>query len=526
MAQLFAPRFTNPSVAVVAAHCVELVESFNEHPALVARLTVGRIKSPSDLLGEPIQWAVPFGDKPKPVFQGVITSAESTGNVATIVAQGKSVKRDLVRRTRSFGGGPDHKCIKDLSNIQEIVKDVGGVDALRLRVHHLLQFEESDWRFLVRTAGFNGLVVLNGLKTVALTNAEPSTFRTIRSSEIIEGSMSLFVGLGSTGVSSLTWNPRTGAVPSQPVLAEPTSPKSALLSELLAKCKQFSDQQKHELYGCGLDNDRPDSETARLNAKTRVAGLMRVKFQMPDPQIGVGTGVRLSLENTSYEQLVVVRRTLSYIPNSSSGCQLFNEIDCRPVGHVQPEVVRHQSALNQVVGQVSNVTDPQKLGRVKVTFPWQKRSDNKPQNWEGVWCLVPQAMGGFDEKGIGHGSLCLPAPFDWVSVLVDSTATGPPVVLGVLYRGGRGRVSDLVKDPEHDRILFTAAGFRICLQDTAADGTPCLTVAIQSQNKDVTKIVLTGDGQFIVEAAKARITGREEIAVIGKTTIDGSLSVK
>ena len=105
-----------------------------------------------------------------------------------------------------------------------------------------------------------------------------------------------------------------------------------------------------------------------------------------------------------------------------------------------------------VVGVVTNNEDPDKMGRVKVKFPWLSGED------ESHWARVAAPMAG-KERGIYF----LPEVDDEVLVAFDNGHFGQPYVVGRLWNGKD-------KPPEtetQNRVLKTPGGHQLRFEDKA-----------------------------------------------------------
>jgi phage baseplate assembly protein V len=114
-----------------------------------------------------------------------------------------------------------------------------------------------------------------------------------------------------------------------------------------------------------------------------------------------------------------------------------------------------------VVGVVSKNDDPDKLGRVKLNFPWFDGGHT-----ETDWCRMAQLYAGGATGAPGpYGAVFVPEVGDEVLVAFDQGDMGTPYVLGGLYNGQdkppveRSASKDV-------KMLRTKAGHVITLDDT------------------------------------------------------------
>jgi phage protein D/phage baseplate assembly protein gpV len=156
------------------------------------------------------------------------------------------------------------------------------------------------------------------------------------------------------------------------------------------------------------------------------------------------------------------------------------------------------NAQQVAIGQVTDAKDPQKLGRVKVKFPWL--SDDFVTDWART--VQPGA-------GKGRGNLFVPEVDDEVLVAFEQGDVRRPYVLGGLYNGvdtppsgegdainGAGKVAR--------RSMISRNGHRIDLHDddgntegiTVKTGDAKLTLQLDKVN---TKITVHSDGTITIE---------------------------
>src|SRR5262245_61824515 len=110
------------ALPILAAHAVTLTEADNEHPVLRAVLTVdGTRVAARRLPGAEVRWSVPAPGGERDVFRGLITRARLAGARCELTAHGPTVRRDLARRLRSFGGDPRPQPIPTLAGLAPLL---------------------------------------------------------------------------------------------------------------------------------------------------------------------------------------------------------------------------------------------------------------------------------------------------------------------------------------------------------------------------------------------------------------------
>jgi uncharacterized protein involved in type VI secretion and phage assembly len=138
-----------------------------------------------------------------------------------------------------------------------------------------------------------------------------------------------------------------------------------------------------------------------------------------------------------------------------------------------------------VVGVVSNVADPDALGRVKVKYPWLKDDSESP------WARIVSFMGGPD-----RGAVFRPDTGDEVLVLFEHGDMRFPYVVGALWNGKDAMPSERGSDSDNAiRLIKSRAGHQILIDDTA--GSEKVTVKDKAGNA----IELSSSGVVIKSTA-------------------------
>jgi uncharacterized protein involved in type VI secretion and phage assembly len=138
-----------------------------------------------------------------------------------------------------------------------------------------------------------------------------------------------------------------------------------------------------------------------------------------------------------------------------------------------------------VIGVVSNVNDPDGLGRVKVRYPWLKDDGDSP------WARVVSFM-----AGPSRGAVFRPELGDEVLVLFDHGDMRFPYVLGALWNGQDEMPKERGSDADNAiRMVKSRSGHQILLDDTA--GAEKVTVLDKSGNS----VELSSNGVVVKSSA-------------------------
>lgn len=166
-----------------------------------------------------------------------------------------------------------------------------------------------------------------------------------------------------------------------------------------------------------------------------------------------------------------------------------------------------------VVGVVTNNKDPDKLGRVKVKFPWL--SDNDESNWARV--AAPMA-------GKKRGFFFLPEVEDEVLVAFDHGDVSSPYVLGALWNGKDAPPVTNDDGKNNVRIIQSRSGHVVRLTDE--DGKEKIEIIDKSKNNSIVfdtaknTITITSDQDIAVSATKGTIKlDADKVEITAKSSL-------
>jgi uncharacterized protein involved in type VI secretion and phage assembly len=152
-----------------------------------------------------------------------------------------------------------------------------------------------------------------------------------------------------------------------------------------------------------------------------------------------------------------------------------------------------------VVGIVTNNQAPEKMGRVKVKFPWL--SDADESNWARV--AAPMA-------GAGRGVYFLPEVEDEVLVAFEHGDPRFPYVVGALWNGTDAPPADNADGNNNIRVIRSRSGHVIRLTDE--DGGEKIEIIDKSEKNSIVidtaqnTLTITTDKDIVLSAAQGTIT--------------------
>jgi len=161
---------------------------------------------------------------------------------------------------------------------------------------------------------------------------------------------------------------------------------------------------------------------------------------------------------------------------------------------------------------VTNVKDPDKLGRVKVCFP---RLPGKP---ESDWCRVAQPA-----AGAGRGFYWLPHVNDEVLIAFERGEAHRPYIIGSLWNGKDKPMQAAYTDENTTMMIQTRSGHQVTLDDkkdcekiVIADKSGKRTLAFDVKNKKF--VIEAKEGDVEIHAEKKIVLHCEDLEVKTKKT--------
>lgn len=164
------------------------------------------------------------------------------------------------------------------------------------------------------------------------------------------------------------------------------------------------------------------------------------------------------------------------------------------------------------VAIVTDVKDPDKLGRVKVKFP--RLPGSPPSDWVRV--VQPAA-------GAGRGFYWLPEVEDEVLVAFERGESNRPYIVGALWNGKDKPMKDAYKDDNTTRMIQTKSGHQIILSDKK--GEEKIQIADKSGKRTMTWdvkakkfLIEAKEGDVYISAEKKIVLTCEDLEITTKKT--------
>jgi Rhs element Vgr protein len=463
-----------------------------------------------------------YHDEIETVFKGIIVRQHLRINkkstVLIIECKDKAVKMATVRKSAYYAE------MKDSDVWSKLIGDAGlTADAASTTVQHkeLVQYNCSDWDFIVARAEMNGMVVLNmdaSLKIMKPTAAGAPDVTAKYPSNIFEFDADMDARTQHKQVKAITWN-----AADQATIEETSSEPSLLLNgdmtgTDLANAVAGND---YEVYHSGhiMQDELKAWADAKL-IKSRLSKIRgRVKIQ-GDGKVKPGDVVALEGVGARFAgnvMAVAVRHEISkgnwytdiQFGQSSEWYAIEMEIDDKPAASMMAAIHGLQIGIVTALEK-----DPENEFRIKVKVPVINKDD------EGVWSRLATP-----DAGNNRGIVIRPEVGDEVIVGFINDDPRDAIVLGCLHSSKNAAPIE-AKDDNHQKGWITRSEMKIVLDDdkktilisTPADNKIQLSedeksILIQDQNGN--KIQMNSDGITMESCKDVKIKATGDIKMEG-----------
>lgn len=466
---------------------------------------------------------------PKNFFKGFVTSvrlAKQQGSTNTIVYEGFAP-------TLMMDDGPHNQSFEK-KNLDNIVKDVlgkynlsGAINpAYTAALPYVTQYRETSFNFLSRLADQYGEWFFYDGGQICFGKAPaPDPIELVFGRELTSFDLSLNVQ--PTKFKWTAYDPVGHKFPE-------SSASSVKLSGLDSNGKKvatasdsfYSNEPAVDIAAEAPDKDLLDG-LVQHERTTRSGDFVVVKATSDHHGLKVGSIVNLKgnigdVNNIAGESVGYGEYRIIKITHLTDALGAYkNRFEAIPSSLVEPPA--NHSANNPVcevqIAEVLENDDPEKLGRVRVQFPWQKANDEKTP-----WIRATAAA-----AGDGHGDYFIPEKGDQVLVAFEHNNPDKPYVIGALYHG-KAKPKDVYDKDNNKKVILTKSGNKIFFQDKGGDEEITIhsgsnTIKLSKSGISISAsadVSITGNN-VTIKATKALTMTSENAKLIGSnsTLIDG-----
>ena len=480
------------------------------------------------------------------VVSGEVTSIEPvfTGSELYLRIRGydKGHRMTHGKSTRTYGdGSPYGLGVGDADIVKKIAKEYGldakvsALSLLGVKYKYVMQYNQNDWDFLWARANRLGYQIYVEDKTLHFCPAGESRAGAIGPSALEYGKnlIRFEPRLAAQGqivsADAYGWDPsQKKAVSSETKvslssLSGTVTPANAVPANLAVK-SAFGSSSKNTVIEPNASSAGQTKAYADAAFNRSSSAFMQAYGELydGDPYLVAGSSVKITGLAARFCGKYYVTE-VRHIWRDGGYHQTFSVTGDVPDTFrsliLGPEK-EHQ--INRVPGVVTAVvtsnSDPEKLGRVQVKYPWLPKQNGSELS--SGWARLA-TVGGGGERGI----VFLPEVNDEVLIAFENGDMSSPYVLGVLFNGkdklpkGDAELVDSGTKKVNQRVIVSRSGHKIILDD--------------SQGKEKISIVdKTGKNQVLIDSAKNefKIISEGKLDLVSKgdlsLTTEGKLTLK
>jgi phage protein D/phage baseplate assembly protein gpV len=482
-------------------------------------------------------------NSPVPLLDGEVTALEKefddTGAFTVVRGLDQSHRLTRGRRVASYQQMTVSDVVKKVA--QQAGLQVGQIDPTTAVHKQFSQGNLTDWAFLKKLAADvgAGIAVVDGKLEFRRPKASDSAPAT--DTPATDDAMVLELGRNVLRMRAVVtsaeqvpavevrgWDPTAkravvGKAPAKTVSADIGAKPTELAGSFKAQTLVATDAPY-------ISQNEVD-DAAKALAEQVASGFAELDVMLQgNPKVRAGTAVTLNGTGKPFEGKYTVSASrhvfdpdIGYTTRATvSGAQ-----DRTLLGLTGSTVGSAAGESGVVIGQISDNKDPDKLGRVRLIFPWLN------DNFVSDWARTVQVGAGKD-----RGAVIVPEVGDEVLVAFEQGSFQRPYVLGGLYNGvdtmPKGEVDLISSTGSVDRRAFVSrTGHALEMLETAsgAQGVKLKTgdgkLSVHLDQKQ-TKITVHSDGTITIEAPKGvtvdagtgslKLTG-QDIEITAKTGV-------
>jgi len=431
-------------------------------------------------------------------FKGLVTevrfeSSVHETNIVTLVAKSRTIKLDGSRRNAFRFDMKASEVINELAGDGGLTCEV---EATEGQMAYSVQYRETDYQYLMRLASENGLFAFydnDKLRVVGTGNYKTVELQWRDSL----GALTMGLGTAAQNFKAYGWD-----LEKKQVLQGDGS--SSLGTPSVKASKEMFQENGFQMAAKATDQ-ASIGRTAERGSKAAVGGMVVCSGESIVPELTVGCCAKVSGMDT-LDGLYWIKSIIHVFDESG---QYHNEFKSTPVDMAFPAKVAARASITDLQSAlVVDNNDPDKLGRVKVKFPWDDGTE------QTLWLRVMTPHAGNE-----RGWYCIPEIDDEVLVGFEYGNPDLPIVLGSLFNGQDLPHGDAVKSDNEAKMFMTKGGNMISF----GDGSGSEEIKISQGDGDNAIIIGMSGPSITIES-----TG--DISIKGKTialeSTSGDITVK
>jgi uncharacterized protein involved in type VI secretion and phage assembly len=455
-------------------------------------------------------------DQSESLIKGEITSIEpifEVGGRALMRVRGYDKANRLTRgkKTRTFLQMSDSDIASKIAGENGLS---GKVDSSSLKYEFILQYNQTDWEFLWERARMIGYQVyvadqyLHFEKANKVRDTE-SGFSLKWGEDLSSFEPRVSVMGQASKAEAYGWDPKNKKV----VTSAATASTVGNAPSVGMNNKGGSTVQSKFTAAVDVTTSQPlilpeqAKSIAEADISARESNFIRANgfCVQGDPRIRAGIKVKIENVGTNFSGTYYITHALhkwrndGYTVNFSMSGSTPNTV----LNLMQPDGGQAANKIyGVVIGLVTNLKDPEKLGRIKVKYPWMPKVNGA--DLESNWVRLATPSG-----GNGRGIYFAPEIDDEVLIGFEQGDPNYPYIVGLLWNGKdkppAGTAEIFASDGKvNQRVIRSRTGHLIILDDTQGkeqviiqDAGGKESIILDKAKKSIT---LKSDGDFVIEA--------------------------
>ena len=501
------------------------------------------------MLGTPVKISFAHTQYGLPIFvwntlvDGEVTSIEPTyeGNELYLRIRGYDRGHRLThgKSTRTFGDGSPYSLgVGDEDIVKKIASDAGlnaKVSALSLmavKYKYVMQYNQNDWDFLWARANMLGYQLYVDGKDLHFCPAGDSRSVVPPSDLMFGGNLKRFepriVAMGQiVQTEAHGWDPSLKKDVSSTSVVELSLSGTKTAANLVPPNAQIK-----AAYGSKASDTviEPNASSVPQTKAYSDAAFSRASasFMQAYGELDEGDPFLVAGQTVMIDGLGIRFSGKYYITEAHHTFRNGQYKTTFSVTGSQPNTFRSlilgpdEHKINKIGGVVTGIvtsnSDPEKLGRVQVKYPWLPK--NSGSELSSCWARLAFVGGGAD-----RGIVFLPEVNDEVLLAFEGGDMSSPFVLGVLYNGkdkppkGTGELVDAGTKKVNERIIVSRSGHKIIFDDSS--GKEKFTI-VDKTGKNKIEVDSTKNEFKIISEGKLDLQSKGDLTL----TTEGKLTLK
>lgn len=444
------------------------------------------------------------------------------------------------KATRTYGdGNPIGLGIGDADIVKKIASEHGltaKVDALSLmtvKYKYVMQYNQNDWDFLWARANQLGYQIYVEGKNLHFCPASDSRAKTDPSKLDFGGNLTRFeprvAAMGQiTQTEAYGWDPSQKKNVNSSTMVELSLKGTKALANTIPANAQMKSSFSSKAKDFVIEPNATSTPQAKAYADAAFSrassSFMQAYGELDegDPFLVAGSTVvvnGLGLRFTGKYYVTEAHHTFRHGAHRTTFSvtgNVSNTFRSMILGSEKEHQINRIPGV--VTGVVTSNSDPEKLGRVQVKYPWLPKMSSSELS--SCWARLTFVGGGAD-----RGIVFLPEVNDEVLLAFENGDMSSPYVLGVLYNGkdklpkGSAELIDAGTKKVNQRVIVSRSGHKIILDDTS--GKEMITIQDKT-GKNKIEIDSTKNEFKIISEGKLDLQSKGDLTL----TTDGKLTLK